>query len=1274
MKILSSTLQLQGVVVWLIISLSSVRCIDVIRINADSGNDNECTLGDGSVGEVPCQSLEHISSFILGVSNLIIHIETDIPLRRVIQFINVSNITISGNSSEVTCWKGIETGFILENVNNLLISDMIFDQCMSHEKENRLIASIIIKHSYDIEMTYLSVTNSHYIGIVCLACYGTVSLEHVHFLSNGHGKTETRAVPKKSGAYFVINHPKPVVFIIKFCIFSNNTAYVDHPNAYYGENNTVDVHAYGGGLDILLCDSSRGNSITIHHTVFLHNEAHWGGGLHLNFQDTVQDNSLVVEESEFRSNTAHRGGGAASIVFKTNKNVPQNNSIDFSWTNFTNNSAKFGGGLAIAVQYSHLPSNQQHGITFCNCNWMLNGAVYSPAVDISPFYDHSYNGDRSGFLPSVRFHNIHIEKNVIRHDEKENQLLMTQHINSGVFVITQFSVFFSGCISFVNNSYSALHLTSAGVIFEENSNVSFSNNVAFNGGAIAMYGFSYLSVTVNSFFEFTDNIAIINGGGIYYHTIDQHDFITGSFCFLKYNGPPYIAPSDRNITFIFDKNTANDGGSAIYSKSFFNCFYQCEDRRYPYSSSKNHSIEDFVKCIGDFTIDGYTSKYNGSTKSFQSMGTEFHFSNKKSSLLKVIPGKTNVNFIPAVVKDQFNNIVNPLMTVSVRKADSNSTTGVHPRYSLTKNLCAWGYPGTTTTLSVTVNGVVGISFLLNVTFLDCPPGFYLESENNSCSCSADSTSQWNSAITKCNLSSFRAHIKRQHWAGYIHHEPYHPSILYHHEDLYFAPCFPPLCTNLETLLPNKPSILEDFICSNNRGGVMCGHCNPGYSVYYNSRNYTCSINNLCKFGPLFYMLSEIIPVVVLFSIIIIFDIDFTSGNSVGLIFFFQYLDITLDLNQTFSILREGYRLFYGIFNFQYFSLEPLSFCLWENFQILDIIVFKFVTILIAFTLVIGTIFLLRRNVCRKVCKFRTKFSAKTSFVPGISAFLVICYNQSTKTSFLILKYIVPRGIMDHPSNYTYTYYGGLRYFHGIHLLYAIPALFNLIVVTILPPLILLLYPLSLQLLSLCNLSEHRIVTTVLRMTYIHKLTPFIDCFQSCYRDNVRFFSGLYFVYRVALLCCFALAETDYQFRLSTEMLLVLFLGLHSAVQPYKKRLHNVIDSLLFFNLVAINLLAITGTLIIKNLDSRSDTEIDQSISLKVVISIQLILTYTPMLAVVAWFAIRGFQHFKRFKAYKRNYISDWNDMDDDNYEAIHSASSLPSMLRTSLSSSGGSLM
>ena len=83
----------------------------------------------------------------------------------------------------------------------------------------------------------------------------------------------------------------------------------------------------------------------------------------------------------------------------------------------------------------------------------------------------------------------------------------------------------------------------------------------------------------------------------------------------------------------------------------------------------------------------------------------------------------------------------------------------------------------------------------------------------------------------------------------------------------------------------------------------------------------------------------------------------------------------------------------------------------------------------------------------------------------------------------------------------------------------------------------------------------------------------LDSFQGSFKDNFRFFSGLYFVYRFFILAAVSLSRIDI-IHIVINAILIVMLLLHNVCQPYKKRSHNVIDSLLFANLAIINTITV----------------------------------------------------------------------------------------------------
>ena len=301
------------------------------------------------------------------------------------------------------------------------------------------------------------------------------------------------------------------------------------------------------------------------------------------------------------------------------------------------------------------------------------------------------------------------------------------------------------------------------------------------------------------------------------------------------------------------------------------------------------------------------------------------------------------------------------------------------------------------------------------------------------------------------------------------------------------------------------------------------------------------------------------------------------------------------------MLKSGYQLIYGIFNFDYFSTFP--FCLWKGANIMDVIAFKYVTTTFAFLLIIFIV--VAMNHSTKRCSshnfsfLKHLVGKRSSATHGISAVLIICYGQCTRVGFILLTKTYLRG-KSGMNPIPVTYYGGLPYFGNEHLPYAIPAIIFTIVLICLPPLI--LYPSSFHLLELCGLSEHRYVNVVSHLLSLSRFIPLLDVFQSSYKDKMRFIAGFYFLYRVLAFLTYMYSETVPQ-----VLLPVLILGIHSILQPYKSWQHNVIDALIFLNITIINCLTIT----IKFSLITENTENIQTLEM-----IQLGFIYSPFLSLL----------------------------------------------------------
>jgi hypothetical protein len=342
----------------------------------------------------------------------------------------------------------------------------------------------------------------------------------------------------------------------------------------------------------------------------------------------------------------------------------------------------------------------------------------------------------------------------------------------------------------------------------------------------------------------------------------------------------------------------------------------------------------------------------------------------------------------------------------------------------------------------------------------------------------------------------------------------------------------------------------------------------------------------CKFGWLFYILSELMPVTLVFVVVLIFNIRFTSGAINGFILFSQMLH-TLDISasgivvlprskkHTVSDWTQGYQIIYGFFNLDFFNSESLSFCLWENASVLDMLTLKYVTTLYTLLMIVVVIWLMNScggRCCGKCCRFTT---VKTSVIHGISTFLLICYAQCVKVSLYLLMPVYFYADEDSGFKPPVKVWlkGELTYFSKQHLFYAIPALFCLFIVGLVPPALLLGYPLLNRLVTILGCKDLRIIQFISQLIPTTNLKPLLDSFQGCFKDNFRFFAGLYFLYRWTIPLIHMNPSMFNVYYTAVSGVLVFILTLHTICQPYIKRVYNIIDTLLFANLLLIALLS-----------------------------------------------------------------------------------------------------
>ena len=1174
-----------------------------------------------------CSSLNQLSTFISNNSNQMkfsnkvnIFVNctgTHCSLSELITFEKIRNLHIYGDNeaSTVHCdvSKEKDTGLAFKNASNLFVSNLTFIGCgglhnstsqnVSNGKDVlKFKSALYFECCENISVLNITIKNSSGVGLVFYDTIGLIYIQYCTFNSNIVPSLSDDQLPGGGGVYIEFTPCRPGMYsnkctpnsqqeraynktggqyVIQGCRFAHNIA---HSLRSYFKQTAFRTFGQGGGLLISLRGNASRNSFLLKNCSFVNNSALWGGGLHLLLMDSSMNNTINVSNTLFKGNSAKDGGGALAIYISSatkRSTAPlSNNLILFEGCNFSENQASHGGGMIIFVSIGYSSDHASNKLEFYNTNWTANSAKSSAAVDITARDASSVvQGPYPTFINCLFYYNmVHSITKPLDHSSA-----IQSSIGKASFLVTLSKVFFNNSVEFYRNNITALHVSAGVASFSGKMTAKFENNYGIRGGAISLIASSYLEVRRNSSFNFISNYAFVRGGAIYSYSIGEHelhDHIFSLGCFIQYINENQGNADEHNVNIIFTNNdvttSSYNHGRSIFSTSLLACASNCHGD----FSVLNASTA--LSCVANFTF------VNSSAESQVSMpGSKFSVPNSIPS--KVIPGK-RFHFQISIL-DGFNNSENAILRSYV-KPTNNSRIAVDSAnsYIADNTLIIYGSPGAKGKIHLEKVDyhIVDLSFDIEV--IQCPPGYILFTPNtekmtDQCVC-AWSTHIYYYGILKCNHSHFQAYITHGLWAGYA-------SETESEDNLYTAYCPFDFCMYHESyffLLPGEANRtkLSEYICSKKRTGWLCGSCVDDYSTYFHSPNYKCGHNKDCGFGLLLYIISEIIPLTLFFTAIMLLRINFTSGRLTGLIFFAQVIDALL--LDTYSLIgRITYSshwlhiinwlllFIYRVLNLNFFTVNSLSFCLWKGATTLDIIAFKYVTIAFAFVLVLATYMVM--NCCNfyhrcKCCKLCRHLSVQSSIIHSISTFLVMCFAQCVQTSFLLLTpgHIYGKGgkLVDS----RLLYHGDTPMFSVQHALYATPAFLCILMLVFLPTIVLLWYPLGPRLLTLCGLGDSILLNFINKMLPLHKLKPFFDSFQSCFKDDLRFFSGLYFSYRISLIAAYTFSFGLTQFFTIVEILLVTMLMLHALAQPYKKRWHNVTDTLIFSNLTIINALSL----------------------------------------------------------------------------------------------------
>ena len=1065
-------------------------------------------------------------------------------------------------------------GFGFLNCSNLTLKDLSFTQCGGVVSPDAFLyenstdvpaffgtnqsAVMFFSETLNLRLTNIAVTQYYGFAIIAANAYGSPLFHSLHiFDSFGGPLCSTLIVNHPRGNYtcygsgvLVYTHNSDVTpfpkysnnsrssLIISDSLFQRNsyftTNYVCMHNVFQFYPERIPLSG-AGGITLFFTQSKFVYTTVINHTIITENNGSIVGGLFAAFINSPHTSSLAITGYTIISNNTMLipicpGSGIASYIYYTQSYIKSfefdNLSDLLEWTPLTirntliSNHTSNGSSTVYIVMVNQPLFDIM--ITLESVNFTYNAAFFN---GICMYAETVYGFSR---LNTKRL-NILMTDVIVEHNSQYfGNFTVNTVTNSSQFLLARLGrVIIEGTSSlgssFIDNYGSVIEAFASDIYLT--GNITFQDNKATYGAAIRLESNSHIILAENSTILFQDNIAYLDGGVLYAYERDTANYA----CVIQVDSNKRNI-SELNITVMFDGNNAFRSGPATYAAPLEQCF-QMRVRVFP--RQLTNLYDQIFTFVGNNTP-ALTSPSIG----ICACVNDTPDCSKKFPTHSIYPGDSitvsliAIDSIGGSVFSQMNaSFSSPISTIMALpgwwvNTDQEISTLYNGRCRDLNYTIHSNQQEGTGRLNFAVPGLPPQAYQ-NVSLKSCPPGFLLNETMGSCEC----RSFLNTIHIGCDRNNKILTPRPPNWIGLIRNDSAT------NEHIGFAPfCPTTYCDSTSSL---SVSIVNTSLCLNNRAGVLCGKCQPGYSITLGP--HMCMVcSNYWLFTIVLYLGVGLLGVLLMY----VLKLTLHLGTIGGLIFYANIFAITyLVPNQTFLIPFTEPVFFLNldqsfpscVFNGMTMSIKmglqyAYAFYLW---------------------LIVAVVLLVAH------CSFRATRVLMQSSVQVLITLIHLSFSRMLITDIEVFS---SSTIITEDGEYLVWLADGTVRFgktigHIVLLCFA-----TLVAALVIFPYLLL----------------GTLGSFGLRYRWVNKLRPFIDAIHGPYKDNRRYWFGMRLILLVTVYITYAILRGRYpqEQLLLTLVLLVAFITVQAYIRPFQKELVGILDTWLMFNtiiLVCINL-------------------------------------------------------------------------------------------------------